>query len=657
MLKFYKVVFRIVGRMYILVYWMFVLYLYLLQMSPLSESFSDDFSGFLLIAFGWLCTIVVFAVGHYLIKKRQAREQKKLSGTWTVKKQNPDLTAWKKGIAFWKDGRVLWCAAFVIFYMTTGKLYLCLALLPYLLFRALVMYATTDFSARLFMENLTDYRYTATSHDEENNNYWKEITHAVLMKDDTKRVPVTFSALRGQPTDILVFDNATEILPHPKDVTEARWAEIYLHAAFLVYVLDAEKYTPEQLRMECEQAVLYTHFQVSKPVYIFLIGDGSKLQYVKDAYDWMPEVHFQIVRDYRKVDLQYAIDDYHSRKWVSYGKMPKRATGSKEEELLYTELLAIEETRDNRAIRKMIDYRPETIWYHRLFEKLFKQVPKKFTCHDERFFLRAFTNYRLEDLPALDKNVFYRNYNKYSSHIYLTIPHQDEMYCFVPQNYYLCGFFQNVFRENERIPSILAGFDYAELLLRFVLYHMAVKSGLGFDETLVDDNLQFMGDKILELATPEDVIYPYITTSVDVTVTLHNALAILMEYFPIRTEGDKLSFGGLCMLLRVVRNQTRGHGSIKEEIAEPLWFALYVLLVILGEMLRVQDFRIEIKDGEIMTGYSSAKELLPMKEYGYVSGDLPCVLYQCGKSGREYINYFRGDIIVPEIIREELSQR
>ena len=654
MQKFYKSVFRLLGYVYIFIYILFVFYLCLLQIIATEKLPGSDPLDILLLLLWWLATLLVFAFGHICLKRREKKEAKASGMHRPVKKPNLDLKAWDKRTPLLKEGRILWCGGFLLFYAVVQRFYLFAALLPYFLFQICRRYVLKDFVVRRFMKRLLSYVQTATVYDNENEYLWKEITHGILMKDDTKRVPVTFSTAIGQPTDVLIFDNETEILPHPKDVIEPRWAEIYLFAAFFIYVLQANKYTAGQLEKEMEKAIMHTHFQISKPIYIYLIGDKDALQAVKEKYDWLPELNIQIVKDYRRVDLQYVIDDYHSRKWVMQSKMPMRKTNCDEEYLLYTKLLEIEETRDNRAIRRMVDYRPDSAWYMLLLQVVKKNWTWQFSCHDERFFLRAFVNRTLEELPVLDKNVFYRNYNKYSSQIYLTIPHQNMDYCFTPKNYYLCGFFHNMFKENARIPSILAGFDYADLLLRFVLYHMAQKRGLGFREDLVDDNIQFMGDKIAELARPEDCIYRGIADPVEINVTLRNALALLAGYFPVSLQGDKLSFKGLCMLLRVIRNQTRGHGSIKEEIAEPLWFALYVLLVILGEMLRVQDFQIELtENGKIMTGYFPEKSLCLMENYSYAKNGFPCILYECSKNGREYINYFQGDIIVPDIIRSE----
>lgn len=654
MQKFYKTVFRVIGKAYVLVYIMYAFYMVLLQVLAYKEQGEEEPLHLLFAIVLWGSTLLLFWCCHGFLKRRQKKDAKMRAGHLAPKKQNMELMAWKKRAPLIDDRRILWCMFFILLYLFLQKFYMALALVPYLLFHILFYYLVNDYSARLFMKRLHEYVQTVTKYDDENGNTWNEVCHGVLMKDDTGKIPVTFSALTGQPTDIVILDMKTEILPHPKEVTEPKWAQIYLHAAFFVYVLQADKYAENELQKELETAIMHTHFQISKPIYIFLLGKADALSKWKERYDWLCEVCIKIVDGAKKVDMQYVLDDYRSRKWVHYEKLPAKKTASQEEYLLYTKLLEIEQTRDNHAVRRVLDYHPEKMWYQVLLEKVLKDDSKKFSCYDDRFFLRAFTGRGLMDLPAIDKNVFFRNYNKYSSYIYLTIPHQDMDYCFTPRNYYLCGFFHNMFRENERIPSVLAGFDYADLLLRFVLYHTAQKRGLIFDEKLVDDNLQFMGEKIFELVTKEDCIYRYVTTPVDVNVTLQNALLILGEYFPICAKGEKVTFLGLCTLLRVIRNQTRGHGSIREEISQPLWFSLYVLLVILGEMLRVQDFQIEVtEDGKILTGYFSEKMLYPMENYGYTKNGFPCILYGCSKNGREYINYFQGDIIVPEIISSE----
>ncbi|MBQ7776020.1 MAG: hypothetical protein IJ379_08865, partial [Lachnospiraceae bacterium] len=219
--------------------------------------------------------------------------------------------------------------------------------------------------------------------------------------------------------------------------------------------------------------------------------------------------------------------------------------------------------------------------------------------------LQGFTPFSLRELGDIDKSSYFRSCNLYSSYIYKGMPQVEELYYYHASNYYLCGFFHNMFRNTERKLAILAGFDYVDMVLRFVLYHLAVKKKLGFQERLVDDDIQFMGDEIVKLLDETDCLYETVVRkTVPVNDTVENALIILEEYFPLKFEGKEINFQGLVYLIRVLRNQTRGHGAIQDAIVEPLWYALYVLFVLFSSMLQVYNFEIQIGEDYILTGYT-----------------------------------------------------
>ena len=269
-------------------------------------------------------------------------------------------------------------------------------------------------------------------------------------------------------------------------------------------------------------------------------------------------------------------------------------------------------------------------------------------------YFQGFDDFTLPEIADTDLSQFFRARNMYSSYIYIRIPSCRDSYCFQANNYYLCGFFQHMFRSTERRLSILAGFDYVDMILRFVLYHFAVKKGLGFQPRMVDDDIQYMGAELLKLLDEQDAIHETaVRTTLPINETLRNALLILETYFPLKAEGTQINFTGLVTLLRILRNNTRGHGAIQDSIVDPLWYALYILFVILGDMLQISDFEIRLcDDGSIQTGYGRDGWLYPMGEYGMLSDHMPCPIYQIKGKKKEYINYFRGDFIVPHIISE-----
>ncbi len=525
----------------------------------------------------------------YRLWRKQYRKKERLL-LYQEKIDNPELTAWKST----KYPTLFpWYIPYIFLvvllhysvYAFSGNFLLlaCLSLVQYIL--------------RIYMPNRRgkndlplSVRMTYYEHFQAAENGWflwpDYSNYALLMKDDTNRIPVTFNRGIQRPDEesYYFYDLEKDINCNPKFQDSSFRLWFYLHSKLFVYVLDAAKY--EDILTEIENALTFARHEIAKPVYIFLLtNETQNLQEIINHYDWMPFVSIKPVTNISEINLSKVREDH------LIGNMITEMTG--------------------------------------------------------------FTPFRLKELGDVDKNEFFRSCNYYSSYIYKEIPRIEDMYYYKASNYYLCGFFQNMFRNTERTQAILAGFDYVDMVLRFVLYHFAVKKGLGFQERLVDDDIQALGEEILQLLDEEDFLYETaVIKTVPVNNTVENALLILSEYFPLKFEGKEINFRGLLFLLRVLRNQTRGHGSIQDAIVNPLWYALYVLFVLFSFMLRVDNFEIHAKGDRILTGYSNDGLVYPMGEYGIISSDMPCPLYQIKNNKKEYINYFRGDIIIPNIIND-----
>lgn len=525
----------------------------------------------------------------YRFWRRQYRQKEKQ--LWYQEKvENPELTAWKtteypKSFPWYIPYIFLVVLSHSIVYDFSVGFFVLAAL-------SLVQYVLGVYMPNRRDKNNLPSSFRKTYYErfrasEDGSYIWPDYSnYALLMKDDTNRVPVTFNRGIQRPDEdsYFFYDLEKDINNNPKFQDSSFRLWFYLHSKLFVYVLEVAKY--EDIQAEIENALTFARHEIAKPVYIFLLTkEPQKLQEILDVYDWMPLVSIKTVTDIQEIDLSKVQDD--------------QLIGS--------------------MITEMQGYAP----------------------------------FRLKELGEIDKSDFFRSCNYYSSYIYKEIPRIEDMYYYNASNYYLCGFFQNMFRNAQRKQAILAGFDYVDMVLRFVLYHFAVKKGVGFQERLVEDNIQFLGEEILKLLDEKDYIYETaVVKSVPINNTVENALLILSEYFPLRFEGKEINFCGLLFLLRVLRNQTRGHGSIQDAIVNPLWYALYVLFVLFSFMLRVDNFEIHVKGDRILTGYSNDGLVYPMGEYGMISSDMPCLLYQLKKNKREYINYFKGDIIVPHIIND-----
>jgi len=537
-----------------------------------------------------LCIILVIAtpfVYKAWCKQYTARETE----LWYQEKvDNTNLTAWKDTeyphIFPWHIAYIITTA--VLYYVADRHSIYVSAFLLLSLIQYKFKLFTPDRKGKYdFSKHEWNAYYQKFSEAEDGFFMWPEYTnYALLLKDDTNRVPVTFNRGIYRPTvnNYIFYDFEKDIDINPKFHADNCMYMTYIHAKLFVYVLDASKY--EDINSEIKKALTFVRHRIAKPIYIFILTDcPQSLHTMIEHYSWMPFVTIELVADIRQIDLSKVYED--------------QLTGT--------------------MINDLQGFRP----------------------------------FSLRELGDIDLTTYFRCCNLYSSYIYKQIPCVEDFYYYQASNYYLCGFFQNMFLNTERKLAILAGFDYVDMVLRFVLYHLAVKKNLGFQERLVNDDIQFMGDEIVKLLDEEDCLYEtVIQKTVPINDTVENALTILSNYYPLKFEGNEINFSGLMYLIRILRNQTRGHGAIQDAIVDPLWYALYVLFVLFSSMLQVYNFEIQVREDSILTGYSEDGWVFPMGEYGMISSNMPCPLYHIKNSKKEYINYFKGDIIVPHIIND-----
>ena len=540
---------------------------------------------------------LIYAVFYSLIPliyiqwNRQFEKRKKLL-LYQEKTENPTLTAWK-------DTKYTKLFPWHMVYILIIAFFSCIItpatwLIPIFLLLALIQYfmkkyTTKQLEKKEFPKTFLTKFYKQMNSVKDASFLWPDYSQfALLMKDDTNKIPVTFNRGILRPsirTSYLFFDYEKDVKINPLLMNSASVCWVYLHAKFYVYVLDVSLY--ENIHEKIQHALTFARHDVEKPVYIFLLSDKKEsLRPVVEYYSWIPTVKIDIVYNIHQINLEKVREDYLTGINLEY----------------YT----------------------------------------------------GYSHFSLKNMGNMDMNKFFKSCNLYSTYIYRWIFRVEDMYYYRSSNYYFCCFFHNMFRHKERKLAILAGFDYVDMILRFVLYQLVIKKGKKDSWHLLVEDIQSLGDGIVELLDKNDCIYETaVEKSVPVKDSLENALLILEKYFPIRCEGDTMNFQGLVYLLRVVRNQTRGHGSIQDTIVEPLWYALYVLCVQLNDMLQVYNLELRIQNNKVFLGYTKEKQLYDLDEYAIVSSDMPCPLYEIKKGKKEYINYFKGNFIIPDIVGDD----
>ena len=257
----------------------------------------------------------------------------------------------------------------------------------------------------------------------------------------------------------------------------------------------------------------------------------------------------------------------------------------------------------------------------------------------------------LEKLECKDWDYFYHYMNTQTKQIFYYIQGGQLTFYHQVSNFYVCGFFNNIFRWKEIDIAVMIEFEYAHLALRFVYYYLFSKRKPGPIEKYFKEDKE-LGEAIFELAEPDDMLYPFLHKKMDTSdPLLHNALLILKELFGIEQKEESLDFLHLTNIIRICRNITRGHGAIRYGIQNQIWFSMYVLLTLLNDMLCIGSMEIRIDEDEVNVSYVEDEYWYKDKRYAIVENHVPLLLHGIVKKKQfQYINYYRGSASVPEIV-------
>lgn len=170
-------------------------------------------------------------------------------------------------------------------------------------------------------------------------------------------------------------------------------------------------------------------------------------------------------------------------------------------------------------------------------------------------------------------------------------------------------------------------------------------------EKYVNPDFEALGENILKFVRKGteswDRLYNGIFILPEACRKLHEKL---QELLPYEITGETMDFRGLVHILRLLRNATRGHGTIQEDQAAVLWNLLLYYSLMCGSFLNLKNFGLYVSDGRVFAGYENNYEngYREMSDYFMADGNVPCILWEAKKKIRRYINYFYGNYVVPD---------
>lgn len=487
----------------------------------------------------------------------------------------------------------------------------------------------------------------------------KSFHYAIIMEDDSGLAPSTFSKNHDPSLAFLIFDHKTEVEPFlekdPERNFDECWKDLYFFTDFFIYIFDSANYTMQELEEKCKAAAGYMHFPISRPVYIFLLGQEEALEPILLKFTWMNEISFQVIEAWNQLDLQKVIDNYKAGRTVPF--LPEQDKAYAEKLGEFGERIYKASERED-ASRRLV--KPET--------QPDKAIIANYGNH--LAFLTPYIAGSLEKPEDDDKEYFFRYANLQTKQIFMALPAQNDFFYFQAKNTYVCGFFQNIFRWQEIHIAVNVEIEYTSLAMRFVYYYLFSKHEeiLSADTVIEDKKL---GETIYQKTQEEDPFYQAIHREWPLeSAPLRYALHIVKELYAIshkeelldfpeeellgflkKEQLDFLNFLNLVNILRLVRNAV-AHGVVREGMQERLWFALYVLLILLNEMLCVSRMEIELEKHVVKISYESDKCWYWNEQYAITEDGFPTLLNEIKENKNynkhKYINYYKGSIAVPE---------
>lgn len=211
-------------------------------------------------------------------------------------------------------------------------------------------------------------------------------------------------------------------------------------------------------------------------------------------------------------------------------------------------------------------------------------------------------------------------------------------------------FYRGIMAHTSELTSFMALMDYMDLVLRLCLYTlMARKGDRAMNRETIPDDFAQLGNCIISMAQQGTPLGEGIYNT-GVPCRLTGVLKGMEQILHVKLEGQEFRFLGLCDFLYYIRNKTRGHGSVQDNLGILWAFALEASLA-LGRFLRLDIFSFEVRLGLIWAGWGGEDKVV-LDPLAYPKADCPIVAFDPGDRGKKqkditYIDYFHGRLVTP----------
>lgn len=256
---------------------------------------------------------------------------------------------------------------------------------------------------------------------------------------------------------------------------------------------------------------------------------------------------------------------------------------------------------------------------------------KKYSYEEDGFYK---TRYYFQQVNAFTEALGLKPENKNNSDI-------------ISQFYDDARLFQNPLR------SVMALLDYEEMILRLISLYYFVNPEATVEmkrNRLLQGNFLTMGKFIGECAVIDEERKARLDRVYDIPELMKYYIEKLWLYAYITFEGDKINFYGLLSLTLAIRNKLVAHGTLNKDGEYLAWGVMFYATALLNEYLDIDHFKLVLQETGYRFGYETKTEsLIDVDKLIIESDGKPCFA-NTAATGREklnYINYFNGDLIVP----------
>lgn len=201
--------------------------------------------------------------------------------------------------------------------------------------------------------------------------------------------------------------------------------------------------------------------------------------------------------------------------------------------------------------------------------------------------------------------------------------------------------------------SMMSLMDFMDMVLRLVLYTVLTQRGeTEPNQGTVPSTFRAMGELLTERVKPGDLIYETVRErAIPVYGVGESAVLAASRMLHCKLSGSGFSLLGLCGFLSYFRNKTRGHGSIRAEDGGIYWGFAVTAAQLLGQMLRLDAFRVCREGNQVLAGWNG--DLVALGKLALANHYPPVLAFTClrGHKRVRYIDYFNGSFLTPSLIQ------